>query len=131
MQIYELEEILGGFTKEEKVGIMEKHHIVYRSHGGCDFFYNIIELPTGFHHGRRGPHLCKETDKMLKRDLQNTLFRELGEGRKTKEEIAHLCCPMNRKSEQKLLELLENARNYAGMYEPEDAVRAIMGGKLY
>lgn len=131
MQTCELEELLGGFTKEEMVGVMEKHHIVYRSHGGCDYYYNIIELPTGFHHGSRGPHLCKETDLLLKRDLQENLFRELGTGRKTKEEIVHLCCPMNRRSREKLFELLEYAKNHVGMYEPEDAVRAIMGGKLY
>ena len=51
--------------------------------------------------------------------------------RKTAEEIVHLCCPMNRRSEKKLYKRLESAKNYGGKYEPEDAVRAIMGGKLY
>ena len=105
MEIYELEAFLGEIKDDEKVGIMEKHHIVFRSQGGCDFYYNIIELPTG--------------------------LDELGTERKTAEEIVHLCCPMNRRSEKKLYKRLESAKNYGGKYEPEDAVRAIMGGKLY
>ena len=61
---------------------MEKHHIVFRSQGGCDFYYNIIELPTGLHKGRRGPHMCRETDVFLKRGVQKALFDELGTERK-------------------------------------------------
>ena len=57
MEIYELEAFLGEIKDDEKVGIREKHHIVFRSQGGCDFYYNIIELPTGLHKGRRGPHV--------------------------------------------------------------------------
>lgn len=57
MEIYELEAFLGEIKDDEKVGIMEKHHIVFRSQGGCDFYYNIIELPTGLHKGRRTPPL--------------------------------------------------------------------------
>ena len=131
MEIHELEAFLDGFTDDEKVGIMEKHHIVFRSQGGCDFYYNIIELPTGLHKGRRGPHMCRETDVFLKRSVQEALFAELETERKTAEEIVHLCCPMNRRSEKKLYQRLKSAKNYGGKYEPEDAVRAIMGGKLY
>ena len=39
MEIYELEAFLGEIKDDEKVGIMEKHHIVFRSQGGCDFYY--------------------------------------------------------------------------------------------
>ena len=131
MDIYELEDYLGGLTAEEKVGIMEKHHIIFRSQGGCDFYYNIIELPTGLHKGRRGPHMCRETDLFLKKSVQDALFAELGTERKTADEIVHLCCPMNRRSEKKLHTRLQSVQNYGGKYEIEDAVRAIMGGKLY
>lgn len=131
MHLYELEEALGGFTTEEYWGCMEKHHIIFRSQGGCDFYYNIIELPTGIHKGRRGPHMCRATDLLLKRDLRDTLFLEFGTSRKTAEEIVSLCRPMNRKSAQKLHKRLLQAKSYAGKYEPEDAIRAIMGGNLY
>lgn len=131
MQLYELEDALGGFTTEERMGRLEKHHIIFRSQGGCDFYYNIIELPLGFHHGDRGPHKCRKTDLLLKRSLRDTLLMEFGRGRKTAEEIVHLCCPMNRKSAEKLHRRLMQAKNYAGKYEPEDAIREIMGGNLY
>ena len=131
MYIYELEEFLGGFTDEEKVGIMENHHIVFKSQGGCDFFYNMIELPTGLHKGNRGPHMCRNTDVFLKQSVQNALSAELGTKRKTADEIVDLCCPMNRKSKQKLYKRLESAESHDGKYEIEDAVRAIMSGKLY
>lgn len=131
MEISELEEFLGGFTEEEMVGIMEKHHIVFKSQGGCDFYYNMIKLPTGLHKGRRGPHMCRKTDLFLKKSVQDALFAELGTERKTADEIVHLCCPMNRRSERKLYSRLQSARNYGGKYEIEDAVRAIMGGRLY
>lgn len=103
MEIYELEAFLGEIKDDEKVGIMEKHHIVFRSQGGCDFYYNIIELPTGLHKGRRGPHMCRETDVFLKRGVQKALFDELGTERKTAEEIVHLCCPMNRRSREEII----------------------------
>ena len=131
MEIHELEAFLNGFTDDEKVGIMEKHHIVFRSQGGCDFYYNIIELPTGLHKGQRGPHMCRKTDVFLKKSVQEALFAELGTERKTADEIVHLCCPINRRSERKLHKRLESAKSYGGKYEIEDAVRAIMGGKLY
>ena len=75
--------------------------------------------------------MCRETDVFLKRSVQKALFDELGTERKTADEIVHLCCPMNRRSKIKLHKRLENAKSYGGKYEIEDAVRAIMGGKLY
>ena len=54
MEIYELEAFLGEIKDDEKVGIMEKHHIVFRSQGGCDFYYNIIELQQVYIKGRGG-----------------------------------------------------------------------------
>lgn len=75
--------------------------------------------------------IMSEEEWFLKRGVQKALFDELGTERKTAEEIVHLCCPMNRRSEKKLHKRLESAKNYGGKYEPEDAVRAIMGGKLY
>lgn len=79
MEIYELEAFLGEIKDDEKVGIMEKHHIVFRSQGGCDFYYNIIELPTGLHKGRRGPHMCRETDVFLKRGVRKHYLMNLAQ----------------------------------------------------
>ena len=75
--------------------------------------------------------MCRKTDVFLKKSVQEALFAELGTERKTADEIVHLCCPMNRRSERKLHKRLESAKSYGGKYEIEDAVRAIMGGKLY
>lgn len=47
----------------------EKHHIVFRGQGGLDLEYNLIELDADFHKGKDGPHLNRQTDLKLKRNV--------------------------------------------------------------
>lgn len=61
-------------TQEDMQGQIEKHHIVFRSHGGTNYDLNIICLPSSFHKGTNGPHHNRETDLILKRSMENQLW---------------------------------------------------------
>lgn len=109
----------------------EKHHIVFRSQGGLDLEYNLIELDADFHKGKDGPHLNRQTDLKLKRKLQEKYFSLFSKEKYALEEILIIAKPMNNKSKDKLEKRLLKEANYLGEYERERIVRVLMGGRLY
>ena len=106
--------------------MFEKHHIIYKSQGGLDFELNYKYLTNKEHRGDKGPHKCRETDLRYKLELQEQLekiltrkyysVRDLVELLDLKEEQAN-------KAFRKLLKVNGIAR--------EDALRRLMGGRLY
>ena len=108
--------------------IGQRHHIVFRSQGGLDIDLNYKYLCSEHHNmGNRSPHMSREIDVGYKIELQRKFYKLFHEARYTIGEIAELLgC------QQKTLEKRFKAvPNHAGMYEKEDVIRALMGGKLY
>lgn len=106
----------------------QRHHIVFRSHGGLDIDVNYAYL-CAWHHtqGPDAPHRNRETDLRLKlrmqRNLENMFWREtyriaeiaeiIGTGRRT------------------LARRMRAVPNVQGNYKREDIIKFLMGGKLY
>ena len=129
---FDVQKELGYYSDEEAAGQIEKHHIVYRSHGGVDHFYSKIALPAGFHKGNRGPHLNKKTDKALKEAMQKELFAAFSEfATYDIDAILTILQPENKRSREKIRRQMEKTKNIAGEYKPEDIVRTLMGGRLH
>lgn len=108
--------------------IGQRHHIVFRSQGGLDIELNYKYLCAEHHNmGNSSPHMSREIDVGYKIELQRKFYKLFHEARYTIGEIAELLgC------QQKILEKRFKAvPNHAGMYEKEDVIRALMGGKLY
>lgn len=106
---------------------MHKHHIVFRSQGGLDFKLNLIDLSLEDHEGSSGPHHNREKDLQLKTSLQESLFELFTKEEYTVEEIAKLLG----KSKHYIEKHFRKVRNFAGIYQKEDIIRKLMGGKLY
>ncbi len=106
---------------------MHKHHIVFRSQGGLDYGMNLIDLSLEDHEGSRGPHHNHEKDLQLKTELQDSLFELFSEDEYTVEEIAKALG----KSKRYIEKNFRKVNNFAGIYQKEDIIRKLMGGKLY
>lgn len=144
------------FTKEELYGGMDKHHIVFRSQGGVNHDYNIIDLPHGFHIGDRGPHLNHDMDQSLKCLQQIKLFKVFGHDEMhTMDEILEIIHPWDKESRVSIEKKLrwkiggyieqvirnkkeknvypENTEKTVSIpvYRSEEIVRVLMGGHLY
>lgn len=129
---FDVQKELGRYNDEEAAGPIEMHHIVYRSHGGADYFYSKIALPAGFHKGNRGPHLNKKTDKALKEAMQKELFAAFQEfDTYDIDAILTILQPENKRSREKIRRQMEKTKNIAGEYKPEDIIRTLMGGRLF
>ncbi len=106
---------------------MHKHHIVFRSQGGLDYGMNLIDLSLEDHEGSSGPHQNREVDLQLKTDLQDSLFELFAEDEYTVDEIAKALGKSKRYIEKRF----RKVKNFAGIYQKEDIIRKLMGGKLY
>lgn len=128
----ELEEINIVLSPEDMYGPAEKHHIVFRSHGGIDSDLNLIRLPMTFHKGLNGPHHNKATDLVLKLSLQERYFELFSRKHYNLEEIIRIIGPHNKKSRVALEKQIkkQNVCTSKG-YRREDIVRTLMGGKIY
>ena len=124
------------FTSEELMGGMDKHHIVFKSQGGVNHRYNLIQMPHGFHIGSRGPHRNHELDIKLKKLQQEQLFRLFGEHKLyTLEAVFALIHPERKKDRRKIEKALQwKAAGWMEgkpLYEAEEIVRTLMGGRLF
>lgn len=107
----------------------QMHHIVFRSQGGLDFPLNLIGLTPLEHTGAGGPHRNRKTDLIYKIDLQNRLYEIFRDEKYTIEEIAKkLGRPNAIKYFTRNFKAVPSA---AGVYQKEDIIRRLMGGKIY
>ncbi len=129
MELQEIDIIL---RPEDMYGPEEKHHIVFRSHGGIDSDLNLIRLPMEFHKGPNGPHQNKAADLILKMSLQDRYFDLFSRKYYSLEEIVRMINPHNKKSRLALEKQVkkQNVCTSKG-YRREDIVRTLMGGKIY
>lgn len=105
-----------------------KHHIVFRSHGGLDNELNFVNLcPVHHELGPDAPHRNRNADIELKRELQEKYFDLFDEEEYTVEQIAGLTGLSIRKASAAFLKV----NNMAGVYQREDVIRRLMGGRLY
>ena len=104
-----------------------KHHIVFRSQGGLDFPLNLVDLSYEEHEGKNGPHMNKLVDLILKKDLQDRLFHIFDKEAYTIEEISAKL----KKSVKYFEKHFRSVSQAAGVYQKEDIIRKLMGGKLY
>ena len=106
----------------------QRHHIVFRSHGGLNIDVNYAYL-CAWHHtqGPDAPHRNHWRDLLLKlrmqRDLENMLWAETYRA----EEIAEIIGIGRRSLEKKM----RRVPNEQGNYKREDIIKFLMGGKLY
>jgi hypothetical protein len=128
----ELQEIDIILRQEDMYGPEEKHHIVFRSHGGIDSDLNLIRLPMAFHKGPNGPHQNKAADLILKLSLQDRYFELFSRKYYSLEEIVRMINPHNKKSRLAIEKQVkkQNVCTSKG-YRREDIVRTLMGGKIY
>lgn len=106
----------------------ERHHIVFRSHGGLNIDVNYAYLCTWHHtQGPDAPHRNHWRDLLLKlrmqRDLENMLWAETYRAK----EIAEIIGIGRRSLEKKM----RRVPNEQGNYKREDIIKFLMGGKLY
>jgi hypothetical protein len=106
----------------------ERHHIVFRSHGGLNIDVNYAYLCTWHNtQGPDAPHRNHWRDLLLKlrmqRDLENMLWAETYRA----EEIAEIIGIGRRSLEKKM----RRVPNEQGNYKREDIIKFLMGGKLY
>ena len=118
--------------EKDKYGRMERHHIIFRSHGGQDYDLNLICLPMAFHTGPNGPHKNREIDLVLKLCLQDKLYEIFSQKYYDLKDIIRILEPHNKKSCIALEKQIkkENICTPKG-YRREDIVRTLMGGKIY
>lgn len=106
----------------------QRHHIVFRSHGGLNVEVNYCYL-CAWHHidGPDAPHKNRAADLALKlreqRDLQNMFWCKTYRI----EEIAEII-GMSRRT---LARKMRNVPAVLGEYRREDIIKFIMGGRLY
>lgn len=106
----------------------QRHHIVFKSKGGLDIDLNYKYLCAEHHNmGKRSPHMSREVDIEYKIELQRKYYELFHEARYTIEEIARLLGCRKKTLER----CFKTVKDYAGMYEKEDVIRALMGGRLY
>lgn len=110
---------------------MERHHIIFRSHGGIDSDMNLISLPAAFHKGKNGPHNNRATDLALKLALQEQYFDLFTQKHYDVDDVIRMIAPHNKKSRDKLKKQIKNNFCTPKGYRREDIVRTLMGGKLY
>ena len=105
----------------------ERHHIVYRSHGGLDYALNYAYLCPEHHTGIRGVHNDRALDLMLKIRLQRSLEDLFCLPGYQAPEIAELLG----KDRRRLGKRLAKVPHRCGIYLREDIIKFLMGGKLY
>jgi hypothetical protein len=106
---------------------MHDHHIVFKSQGGLDLDDNLIELTCEQHLGNNSPHQNKEVNLKLKTDLQDEYYYLFPEKEYQVEEIAKIL----RKPVKYIEKHFRKVKNFAGIYQREDIIRKLMGGKIY
>lgn len=106
---------------------MHEHHIVFKSQGGLNLDDNLIDLDYEHHLGNKSPHLSREVDLELKRDLQEYYFSRFKAEEYSISEIAAIL----HKSEKYIYKHFRKVKNFAGIYQREDIIRKLMGGKTY
>lgn len=104
------------------------HHIVFRSHGGLNNELNYINL-CPYHHelGPDAPHRSRTADIEFKKDLQDKYYDLFEDKGYTTDDIAALLHISKKKSGEAFLKV----KNEAGIYQREDIIRRLMGGRLY
>ncbi len=105
----------------------QKHHIVFRSQGGLDIPVNFKYLCVDHHTGNESPHKNKAIDLQYKKETQARLYKIFSADTYTLKEIVALIGCDKKNVERRL----RKAPNKAGVYERENIIRAIMGGRLY
>lgn len=106
----------------------QRHHIVFRSHGGLNIEVNYCYL-CAWHHidGPDAPHKNRAADLALKlreqRDLQNMFWCKTYRIAEIAEIIG-----MSRRT---LARKMRNVPAVLGEYRREDIIKFIMGGRLY
>lgn len=106
---------------------MHDHHIVFRSQGGLDINDNLIQLSYQEHLGNNSPHLNNDINLHYKETLQSEYYQLFNKAEYTIPEIAKLLS----KSEKYINKHFRKVNNFAGVYQREDIIRKLMGGKLY
>ncbi len=106
---------------------MHKHHIVFRSQGGLDFELNYKYLTLEEHEGNNGPHLNRKIDLIYKKEMQDRLCRVFKNTEYSNKEIASVLG----KSTKYIEKHFKRVPSAAGLYQREDIIRKLMGGKLY
>ena len=81
------------------------------------------------HHelGPDAPHKSRKADLELKEALQEEYFELFDEEEYTIEQIASLIGISKKKTEKAFLKV----NQYAGIFQKEDIIRRLMGGRLY
>ena len=104
------------------------HHIVYRSSGGLNFPLNYKYLCVEHHNGGpNSPHHNKAIDLQYKREEQQQLYILFPDDTYTLPEIVELIGHDKKRLEKRFYKV----KNTAGLYEREEIIRALMGGRLY
>lgn len=104
------------------------HHIVFRSHGGLNNELNLVNLCPMHHElGPDAPHRSRAADIELKQDLQSKYEELFEEEEYSCDEIAELIGI----SKKKCYEAFLKVSNFAGIYQKEDIIRRLMGGRMY
>lgn len=106
---------------------MHKHHIVFRSQRGMDTPLNMIDLSFSQHEGNEGPHQSRESDLKLKLELQSDYYKLFKDPEYSLPDIAY----MLGKTEKYTWKFFRTVPNKAGIYQREDIIRKLMGGKTY
>ena len=106
---------------------MHKHHIVFRSQRGLDIERNLIDLSYMDHEGKNGPHMNKEVNLKLKRDLQKEYYELFPDNEYSIEEIAILL----NKSKKYIEKHFRKVPNFCGVYKRDEIIKKLMGGKFY
>jgi hypothetical protein len=105
----------------------QKHHIVFRSQGGLDIPLNFRYLCVEHHTGKDGPHKNRSLDIKYKTEEQERLFELFAEDSYTMSQIVEIIGSDDDRIEKRF----RKVPNRAGIYEREDIIRALMGGRIY
>lgn len=105
----------------------QRHHIIYRSHGGMNIDLNYAYLCPEHHTGPAGVHggnadLNELLKLRLQKDLERIFSRETYHLREIAEMIGY--------DRRRLGKRMKNVRNTCGEYAREDIIRFFMGGML-
>ena len=110
-------------------GILHKHHIVYRSHGGLNINMNYLYLCPEHHNmSANSIHRDREMDLKYKRELQERYFKVFSEDKYNIKQIARILETTTICIERSFKKVQTDPDGYIAK---EDIIRKLMGGKLY
>ncbi len=108
-------------------GLLEKHHVIFKSQGGLDFFLNYEYLNREDHRGDLGPHKNREVDLKYKRELEENLVDVLKDRYYSIDTLVEVLGLDTRQANRAFKKVKQSSKGIAR----EDVIKRLLGDRFY